>query len=312
MNSIIECRALAIMATVAVGFFAPTGCSMKAITVGQIAAVLVDADRTYDTETDIDLAAAAIPGTLKMIEGFHEADPEEPRLLLLLAKNYMSYSLGFIEDEAERFDDEDPDRAEALRERAFGLYMRASGYGLDLLALDEPDMARKLRAGKMPSEEELGALDEDSLPGLFWTAAPWAAAINMRRSDMAVVAHLPIAKRLLERCVQIDETYFWAGAHLGLGAIAAAIPAALGGDPKIARHHFDRGVSLTTGNHLLMRVLYASMVGKQEGNRKFFVETLNSVLHADTDVVPGLTLPNRLAHRRAQRYLAQVDDLFLD
>jgi hypothetical protein len=287
-----------------------TSCSLKKITVDQTADILADAGRAFDTETDVELAAAAIPASLKTLEGFLQAHPEQPILLRLLADGYMSYGFGFLEDEAESVQSADFGRSEALRRRAQALYLRSRGFGLRLLALDAPEVAEALAAGRAPTPEQLAALGEDELPGLFWTANPWGAAINVGKSDPALVAELDIVRALMQRCAEIDERYYWAGSRLTLGALAAGLPVALGGKPDRAKVEFERAVELTGGKHLMTRVLYAKSVGVQLGDRAFFEKSMRDIIAADPDAEPTLALANRLAQRRAARYLGQIDEMF--
>jgi predicted anti-sigma-YlaC factor YlaD len=277
--------------------------------VDQTAAILADAGRAFDRENDVILARAAIPGSLKTMEGFLEAHPEQPDLLRMLAEGYMNYAFGFLEDEAETL--RDPDEAHAVRARAANLYLRARSFALRLLALSHPALAETLAAGLLPDGGALQALGQDDMPGLFWTANAWGAYINLKKSDVRVLAELPIVAALMERAALLDESFFFGGPHLTLGALAAALPVALGGDPRTARAHFERAVALTAGEHLMTKVLYARSVGVQTGDRDFFETTLRQVADADPDVNPNFSLANRLAQRRARRSLAEVDDLFL-
>lgn len=288
-----------------------SACSLKKMTVDQTAVVMQDASAAYEYENDLELAAAAIPGTLKTVEGFLQASPEQRILLRILAENYMSYAFGFLEDEAEALQDDNPERAEVLRNRALNLHLRARGFGLRLLALDNPELAATLTAGEMPSDEALARVRPEEIEGLFWTANAWAAAINVGKSDPQLVAQLSIPKALMQRCATFDESYFWAGPHMALGAMEAALPRALGGQPEVASRHFERAIALTGGKHLMTKVLYARAVGIQSGDRALFEKTLQEVLAADPDAEPRLGLANRLAQRRARRYLDTIDDLFI-
>jgi hypothetical protein len=293
----------------AAGLLLATACSLKKLTVDQTADVLKDASRAFDTETDVDFAAAAIPASLKTTEGFLEASPEQPVLLRMLAEGYMSYAFGFVEDEAERVETADFTRSEELRRRALGLYLRARAFGLRLHELDHPEFAAKLKKGELDAAA-LAEMGEDDLEGLFWTASPWGAAINVGKSDPMLVAQVEIVRAIVKRCAEIDEKYYWAGPRMTLGALEAGLPAAFGGKPEKARAEFEKAVALTGGKHLMTRVLFAKTVGVQSGDRTLFESVLKEVVAADVDVEPSLALANRLAQKRAARYLSQLDEFF--
>lgn len=287
-------------------------CSLKKMTVDQTAGILADAGRAFDMENDVELARAAIPASLKTTEGFLQAHPEQETLLRILAEGYTNYGFAFLEDEADTLQETQPAQAEHLRQRALNLYRRAREYGLRLLALDEPDLAETLRSGQMPDAASLAELDATLVPGLFWTANPWGLAINLTKSEPASLIELQVVTALMQRCAELDSGYFFGGPELALGALAAGLPVALGGRPDNAKTHFETALVASQGQHLMTKVVYARAYGLQTGDRGFFERSLAEVLLAKADAVPALTLANLLAQRRAQRYLAAIDELFLE
>ena len=289
-----------------------SGCSLQKLAVNQTAGILKQANASMQSERDLVFAKEALPASLKMIEGFLQAHQTQPLLLGLLAEGYMSYAFGFLEDEAEAIQNTDFRKAEALRERALAFHLRARDFGLRLLALEHAELAQALRDGRTPTAEELQEVGADDMAGLFWTANPWAAAINVGKHEPGLLAQFSIVRTLMERCDALDPAFFNAGPPLVLGAMDAGIPAALGGRPEFATKNFERAISLTHGKFLMARVLHARFVGVQTGNRAFFEEELTQVLEAEPDSVPGWELSNRLAQRRARRYLSEIDETFLD
>jgi len=296
---------------VTVAVFLASGCSLKIIAVNQTAEILGDAGAAFNQETDLEFAALAIPASIKTAEGFLQAHPTQPILLKVVAEGYVNYGVGFLEDEAESLQEDYPDQAAHLRRRAREFYRRSRGYGFRLIATDLPELADTLRAGKMPSDELLAEVGEDEMPGLFWTGMAWLAYINQSKMYPGEIVNLPIAKRILQRCIEVDETYFHAGALMTLAAVDAGVPQALGGSPVEATKKFKQVMEITKGEHLMSYVLYGKMVGLQTGDKALYVSQMKKVLAADPDVNKDLALANRLAQRRAERYLAEADDLFL-
>lgn len=290
---------------------AVSGCSLKKITVDQTAAVLSDAGRAFTEETDLELAELAIPASIKTAEGFLFAHPEQLTLLRIVAEGYVSYAVGFFEDQAEAVQEDDFDQAMHLRGRAREFYRRSREYGLRILRVQVPELAAALDAGQVPSDELLSQVGEDELPGLFWTGMAWLALINQSKMFPEELVHLPLARKLLERSAEIDETYFHGGALMTLAAVDAGVPVALGGNPVEATRKFKRVMELNDGHHLMSQVLYGRMVGLQTGDPELYTAQMREVLAADPDIVPELKLLNRLAQRRARRYLAEVEDLFI-
>ncbi len=290
---------------------AASGCSLKKITVDQTAAVLADAGRAFTEETDLELAELAIPASIKTAEGFLYAHPEQPTLLRIVAEGYVSYAVGFFEDQAEAAQEDDPDHAAHLRRRARDFHRRGRDYGMRLLKIQVPELAAALEARQRPSPELLAQVGEDELPGLFWTGMGWMAFINQSKMYPEEIVHLSLVKTLLERAVEIDPGFFHGGALMTLAAVDAGVPMAMGGDPVGATEKFKRVIELNQGRHLMSKVLYGKMVGLQRGDKELYVSIMKEVLAADPDADPSLALLNRLAQRRARRYLAEADDLFI-
>ncbi len=109
----------------------------------------------------------------------------------------------------------------------------------------------------------------------------------------------------------IDSGFFHAGPLLALGMLESALPKALGGRPKRAQELFTQAVEQTQGQFLLAKVLLARSVAVALGERPSFEQTLRDVIDYNVQDAPELGLANRIAQRRAARYLAQADDLFL-
>ena len=47
--------------------------------------------------------------------------------------------------------------------------------------------------------------------------------------------------------VATDSTYYYGGAHLFLGTLYGSRPKILGGDPAIAKDHFETALRITAG-----------------------------------------------------------------
>ncbi len=152
-------------------------------------------------------------------------------------------------------------------------------------------------------------LEPADVPIIYSYAGAWLGYINANSDDWNVIASLQHCKILLEKIVELDENYDHAGAHLYLGAIAAALPEAIGGKPEIAKAHFDRAIELTKGQSLLVKVEYARRYARATFNKNLHHELLIEVLAADPKS-PGLTLMNTWAQQQATELLATENDYF--
>src|SRR5688572_12697226 len=107
------------------------GCDMGKLTVNTTSKVLARAQPSIKMESDYELAARAMPGTLKTVEGFWVVNPENEKLTAILMEGYCQYGTGFVEDEWEIADiAKDFDRKEELSARATKMFTRCMNYAL--------------------------------------------------------------------------------------------------------------------------------------------------------------------------------------
>ncbi|HKA88531.1 MAG TPA: TRAP transporter TatT component family protein [Haliangiales bacterium] len=296
------------LALVALCAFALVACNMTKFTANTTSKVIEVASNALNQENDIELAREAAPGSLKTIEGFLMASPENEIFLATLAEGYCNYTFGFIESDVEEARWAGKSELEAkLTARATNLYLRCMNYGLKLLGDGwDKDIHGDLRA----FESRVRNAKADHVKGMFWTALGLASAINLNKDDIDMVAYLPKAKILLERVVALDPNFNYGLGHMALGMLAASLPKALGGDPEGARKHFDSAMAATSGKFLIPKVMMGITLGTQSGDRKFFHDTLVQVLATSPAVFPDQRLGNELAHVKAKRYLAHEKELF--
>ena len=98
-----------------------SACSVGQMVVRGSQTILDSGVDSMNRETDLELARAAMPANLKLIEGMLLEDPQNQELLLFAAQGFYGYSYGFIEIED--------------KERAQQLYRRCYNYALTALEL---------------------------------------------------------------------------------------------------------------------------------------------------------------------------------
>jgi len=285
------------------------GCSLQQVALDQTAAILKRSMPAFERDADYELVGAALPANIKMIEGFLEAGPRNPDLLMLAAQACTSYSLVFLEDRYERAEDMS-DEAEALKARTVALYMRGHRYGLRLAELTLPGITVALHKNLAALKERLAAAGPEDVPGLFWTAMPLSGAVNLARDDVEMIAWLPEVKALMQRVVELDEGYYHGSAHLVFGSLYGGVGKMLGGDPKLAREHFDKALQITGRKFLLVQVMMARTLAVQLQDRKLFDRLLDEVQKAKLSIDPEQRLANLAAKRRGARLKARADELF--
>lgn len=288
-------------------------CDLGAFTVDTTTKVLVRAQPSLKMESDWDLAARGLPGTLKTIEGFWVVNPNK-ELTAILMEGFCQYGTGFVEDEFEQAEEKkDFDGMEYQAARATRMYLRCTNYALRLLGsrwqkdiFGDTEVVAKLVKG---------ASSSDRTP-MMWAAVGIASAINMNKDKVDMVAQLPTAKLILEKVVEFDsrskpsDPMLAALPHLALGMIASALPPAMGGEPDKATAEFKKALELTGDKFLLARVFMARKVGVLTQNRQMFHDELLKVLATPPSIWAEQRLANEIAHRRARRYLKNEKELF--
>jgi len=114
---------------------------------------------------------------------------------------------------------------------------------------------------------------------------------------------------LMKRVLVLDETYYFGGAHLFMGAYYMSLPAALGGNPGKAREHFEKAIAISGGKALLGKLLYAQMYAAKVGDKALQGRLLKEVAEASADALPAARLANVLAKRKAARLAKGGEDV---
>lgn len=287
------------------------GCKSAAVSFAA-GAIASGGGSAYASDEDPELVRDAVPFGLKTMEGLLDEKPRHQGLLTALAGGFTQYAYAFVQGEADQADLEGRIvEARAGRERARKLFLRAREYGLRGLDARREGVAARLRAGGAGVAKALGELRKDDVPLLYWTASAWTLAIANGKTDMGLVAELPVPIAMMERALALDEAFGEGAIHEFFVAYDATRSVAEGGGAERAKAHLDRALALSLNKKLGPRVSFAEGVLVQKQDRAGFTRVLEEVLRADPGEVPRHRLANVLAQRRARALLAHADDLFL-
>jgi hypothetical protein len=284
---------------------------MTRLAAKQTTAVMILAAPTYDRESDLVLAEQASASNLKMMEGLLEITPDDADLLLLTSGSFTRYAFGFIEEEVEIADEQyEFETKAALVKRAVDFYERGRRYGMRWIALHRNNFPAVVKQDLDRLAAELQKFGEEEVSGLFWTAYAWGSIINLQQNEPARLAELSKVELMMERVRELDEAYFFGGAHLFYGTFYGTRPEMLGGDPVRAKKHLLRAIEITGGRFLMARYLLAKGYCVQVQDRELFESTLREIIDAPSDLYPEQRLANEITKRRARRLLGRIDDLF--
>jgi hypothetical protein len=273
----------------------PMACATsKTMTVGATASLLEDIAKSAYRQSDLRLIREGMPAYLMLIDGMVEAVPDNKRLLISAAQSYASFASAFIQDEDKAY--------------ARVLYTRAKEYGLR--ALKQIGLINPVSKPFDAFEADLGNLSKKDAPYVFWAASCWGNWISLSQGSIEALAELPRVELLMKKVLELDEKFYYGGAHIFMGILNGSKPKMAGGNIDLAGEHFLRAIELGRGEFLMTYVYYAEYYAKKAFDKDLYVSTLESVLKTPADIMPDLTLLNTVAQIKAQAMLDEADDYF--
>jgi len=289
------------------------GCSLNKITADSTAGALFEGKSAMEGQADVKFARASFPASLVTMETFLISSPENEEFLELLAEGYFSYAFGFLEWDLERsqLNDVEEEELEDMAARARIHYLKSRSFGFRLL--DNEEVKKAALANDIDAlKKAFDDLDEDDVPGLFWTAYSWGALINISQSDPDMIASLGTVEAMLKKCEALDDTYYYSGVHLSLGVFYAMQPKALGGKPEKAKAHFDIAMERHGNENLFAPYLLARYYAPAVQDGKMFKSLLGKILNTQVEKYPTLRLNNEIARIRAKFWLENQDELIFE
>ena len=267
-----------------------TGCSMKEQMVRSMDPIMDDMASAVNMSNDVELIRDGLPASLIQMDGFVKSAPNN-KLLLKAAESYFGYTFSFVED--------------VNKPRASALYLKAREYAL-----------RVLRKNRQFDEEAndlnkvLSKCTREDVPALYWAASSWLAWIGLNVGNPEAMMDIPKVEAMLQRVIELDETYYYGTAHSMLGSLYAAPPKTMGGNPEKAKLHFQRAFELSKSKLLVVPFIYAKFYAVQIQDKALFVKTLNEIVAAPVNFFPEKNLANEVAKRKAKDLLEKADTLF--
>jgi tetratricopeptide (TPR) repeat protein len=291
------------------------GCNVQKFAANQTVKVAEAGSLGFNGFWDYEIFGQAVPAAILQSEALVQINPDNETLLTGLARTYVSYAYGWLQDRWEVADERgDFEQADELEVRVMHIYERAGHLGLRVVHRHDPkgQLQAQLKSGKV---EQLKAYlrenyqDQDDVPGLYWAGLAWGSAMANSGGDLNKLADAPMARALLERSVELDRGYADAGGLGVLGTVEASFPELFGGDLEKARSYYDQAlVQCNRRNHLIL-LSYAKVYAVAKQDRALFLKLLREIMDAP-DLGPDIRMSNKIARHRAKRYLKHVDDWF--
>jgi predicted anti-sigma-YlaC factor YlaD len=282
-------------------------CSPKRYALNHVADALsaTGEGSAFARDDDPELVRDAVPFALKTMESLSDRLDDHVGLRLGMARGFTQYAYAFIQQPAEL--GAPPSGLQSSMLRARKLYLRARDYGLEGLKL-----ARGVTPADLRTPAGVEKLEKEDVPLLYWTLAPWAAAIAANKRDMELIGDVPLIAALLDRALQLDEAYDQGSLHEFAITFDPARPE--GTTPQKQKQHLLRARELGQAERISPLVTYAESVSGPAQNKGEYEALLREAAAFDVDQPKARNnrLANVLAQRRARYLLAHEDDVFTD
>lgn len=241
---------------------------------------------------DPDTVADALPPYLIMLEASANGDAENESLMFSTANMYGAY-ISLLPDDVIR------------KQR---LSRKGLNFALQGGCLHDQNWCGLQQKSFDDLRSLIAQTDIDDIDSLYNISAAWTAWIQANKSDWNAIAQLAQVKLILQRVLELDETYKQGAALVYMAVMESLVPETLGGKPELAQQHFQRALQLAPDN-LMINVLYAKYYARMAFDRDLHDNLLKKVLKANV-AAPGLTLINTLAQQQAQQLLDNANDYF--
>ncbi len=290
------------MALVVLAAIASTGCLKKILLDGQISATRT-ASNALNSVGDYEIAETSAYSGIAQIEGLRYLAPDNDDALYMLTRTWTSVGFGFIEDKMEQLEDTKGDMSpeyDYQKRRAIAAYQRAVFYGKQLLEHEHSGLEAAMKNNDTMRAYLKKFDDKDTdAETLFWVGYAWVSMTNVQQNKGDVVGQLFVGVAMLERSVEIDETYNYGSARAVLGAYHARSPMA---EPDEAKVQLAKAMQIASDKSLLPKLQYAIRYDCLTGNKAEYTKLLTEILAAG-DGDPYQRLTNTIAKRKAKRYL---------
>ncbi len=286
----------AIFACLPMLMFALSGCAFRShVAVWASKPLIYNAIDAIMSETDISIAKTAMESNLKLLEGVIRMNPDDSDLLVQAARGYTGYAMMFLEDE-------EPQRATVIYDRAFQYGLRALSLHYEILN-DETISFKDF-------SNAVDRLKKKDIDAAYWTATAWASKINLSKSSAQSIVELPRALLLMEWVAEQDENYFYSAPLWFLGVYYSSTPPLFGGNSETGNKYFQQALDRDGEFFLYGKLMYAKSYAVQTFDRELYEETLKEIISSQTREPAELRLLNAVAKQKAEVLLQQVDEVF--
>lgn len=236
----------------------------------------------------------SLEGALKKWEEAVEINPDDYETLTKLSRGYY-----FLADAHVRFDGTEKEMMET--------YHTGLEWAERALVVLSPEFKEKVKTGT-DVDKAVGVIGEEGVPGMYWFSVnlgKWAVL----KGFSTILFWKDTAKAVMERVLEIDETFYYAAPHRYFGTFYSKAPSIAGGDVEKSKVHFDKAMEMAP-EYLATKVLYAEYYATKTQDRDLYEKSLQEVIDADISGHDDILPENESEKRKAEKLLAEVEENF--
>jgi hypothetical protein len=247
-------------------------------------------------EIDCDmLAREAVGGTSGITMLVNAFIPDNRELNTLNSLLYAAYGM-LVEYE-------DP-------EYAMFLYGKSVNYGLTAMKNN-----KKFREGLekgVKIHKLVHHLGKEYKGALLFCSLGWGMKIMLDPDDMFELINMPDVIAMVDRSIELDETYIYGLGYAFKGAYYAFVPEfmGLGGGPESAKATFDKSKAISDGKVVLADTFRARYWATLMKDEEMFDRLLKKTVEMPHGVPRESTLLNELSRWKAKEYIRDKDEWF--
>ncbi len=275
-----------------------SGCIKQAVKTGVGVGAVPVMDMMMESLLDSPCAPLLMDGmasNVLLVTGLAEMSPHNQALLSKTCFLYTAYGM-MVED--------------LQPEYAAELYSIAKDYGMRSLRTDKK-FARGLDEGKK-IPELVGVLGKKYLEATCWTGLAYGLFLMQNMDDPMALMDMPDCVALVQRSMELDDTYMFGVGKAFMGGYYAMLPEflGLGGGPDASAAMFEEARKVTDGKFLMVDVFEARFLSTYVDDQERFDMLLNKVMEADPRILPGGAGLNDMAKVKAKHFMSIKSELF--
>lgn len=192
------------------------------------------------------------------------------------------------------------------RDRYLARHQQGIRYGELAMMQASTEFASQVQGGAK-AEDAIAALSKDHVPAMYWYATNFGRWAN-EMGTTTVLLYKDMIRKVMTRCLELDEDYFYAGPHRYFGAFYAKAPSFAGGDMDKSKEHFEIA-KRKFPHYLATFTTYAEFYAVKQQDRDLFRELLDYVDKADGGAMPEVAVENSIEKKKAKALLDKEGDL---